>query len=127
MMAVFHFLVRNRTAYSNEALKQDRLGAISGGTEPNAKAGTVRSKVNRAAKYTTGIVLAHLLVNIAHGLAHRELDVGLPPSGSVFVIVVVLILPLVAMALVWTAQKRLGLATPAGRMVFTVLGAVAEF
>ena len=65
--------------------------------------------VSRAASYTTAIAVAHLLVNIAHGLAHRELRVGLPPSGSVFVILVVLILPLVAMALVWTVQKRLGL------------------
>ena len=65
--------------------------------------------VSRAASYTTAIVVAHLLVNIAHGLAHRQLCVGLPPSGSFFVILVVLILPLVAMALVWTAQKRLGL------------------
>jgi len=65
--------------------------------------------VSRAASYVTAIVVAHLLVNIAHGLAHRELRVGLSLSGSVFVIVVVLILPLIAMALVWTAQKRLGL------------------
>jgi hypothetical protein len=64
--------------------------------------------VSRAASYTTAIVVAHLLVNIAHGLAHRELRVGLSPSGSVFVILVVLILPLVAMALIWTAAKRLG-------------------
>ena len=62
--------------------------------------------VSRAVTCATGIVVAHLLVNIAHGLAHRELRVGLPPSGSVFVILVVLILPLVAMALVWTVQKR---------------------
>lgn len=55
------------------------------------------------------IVIAHLLVNMAHGLAHRELRVGLPPSGSVFVILVVLILPLVAMVLVWTVKKRLSL------------------
>ena len=65
--------------------------------------------MNRAAKYTTAIVLAHLLVNIVHGLAHRKLSVGLPPTGSVFVIAVVLILPLIAMALLWTAKKRLGL------------------
>ena len=66
--------------------------------------------VSRAASYTTAIVVAHLLVNIAHGLAHRKLRVGLPPSSSIFVILFVLILPLVAMALVWTAKKRLGLA-----------------
>jgi hypothetical protein len=65
--------------------------------------------VSRSAKYVTVIVVVHLLVNIAHGLAHRELHVGLPPSGSVFVIVVVLILPLIAMTLLWTAEKRLGL------------------
>ena len=46
--------------------------------------------MSRAAKYATAIVIAHLLVNIAHGVAHGELRVGLPPSGSVFVIVVVL-------------------------------------
>jgi len=65
--------------------------------------------VSRAAKYTTAIVVAHLLVNIAHGLAHRELRVVLDPPASIFVIVVVLISPLLAMALVWTAQKRPGL------------------
>ena len=65
--------------------------------------------MSRAASYATAIVVAHLLVNIAHGLAHRELRIGLPPSGLVFVILVVLILPLVAMALNWTAKKRLGL------------------
>jgi hypothetical protein len=65
--------------------------------------------VSRAAKYATAIVVAHLLVNIAHGLAHRALRVGLAPLASIFVIVVVLVLPLVAMGFVWTPQKRLGL------------------
>ena len=62
-----------------------------------------------AAKYTTAIVVAHLLVNIAHGLAHRELRVGLDPPASIFVIVVVLVSPMLATALVWTMKKRLGL------------------
>jgi hypothetical protein len=65
--------------------------------------------VNRSAKYATAIVVAHLLVNIVHGLAHRELRVGLAPPASIFVIVVVLIFPLIAMALLWTVEKRLGL------------------
>lgn len=65
--------------------------------------------MNRSAKYVTAIVVVHLLVNIAHGLAHRELRVGLPTSGSVFVVVVVIIFPLIAMTLLWTAEKRLGL------------------
>jgi hypothetical protein len=65
--------------------------------------------VNRSAKYVTAIVVAHLLVNIAHGLAHRKLRVGLDPPASIFVIVVVLVSPLLAMALVWTTKKRIGL------------------
>ena len=65
--------------------------------------------MNRSAKYTTAIVVGHLLVNIVHGLAHRELRVGLDPQASIFVIVVVLVCPLLAMGLMWTAEKRLGL------------------
>jgi len=56
----------------------------------------------------TAIFVAHLLVNIAHGLAHRELRVGLDPPASIFVPVVVLVSPLLAMALVWTTKKRIG-------------------
>jgi hypothetical protein len=57
----------------------------------------------------TAVVVAHLLVNIAHGLAHRELHVGIDPPASIFVIVLVLVSPLLAMALVWTTKKRIGL------------------
>ncbi len=65
--------------------------------------------MNRPAKYATAIVVAHRLVNIAHDLAHRELRVGLAPPASIFVMVVVLIFPLLAIVLLWTAEKRLGL------------------
>jgi len=65
--------------------------------------------MSRAAKYTTAIVVAHLLVNVVHGVAHREMHVGLSRSGSVFVVAVVLILPLIAMALVCAGQRRPGL------------------
>ena len=65
--------------------------------------------MNRPAAYVTLIVVAHLLLSIPHGLAHLELRVGLVRPDVIFVILVVLLLPLVAMGLVWTAQKRLGL------------------
>lgn len=64
--------------------------------------------MTRSALYATSIVLAHLLVNIGHGLAHRELRVDLTAPQSAFVIMVVLLLPLLAMGLVWTSKKRLG-------------------
>ena len=65
--------------------------------------------MNQAPRYVTYIVLAHLIVNIAHGLAHRALQIGLTPLGSIFVLVVVLLSPLLAMALVWTSKKQFGL------------------
>ena len=65
--------------------------------------------MSRSAKHSTAIVVAYLLVNIVHGLAHRELHVGLAPLASIFVIVVVLVFPLIATGLLWTAKKRRGL------------------
>lgn len=65
--------------------------------------------MNRSTKYVTAIVIAHLLVNIAHGLAHQGLRVALAPPDLIFVIMVVLISPLLAMGLLWTAAKLLGL------------------
>jgi hypothetical protein len=51
------------------------------------------------------MVVAHLLVNIVHGLAHGELRVGLAPVASIFVIVVVLVFPLIAMGLLLDSQE----------------------
>jgi hypothetical protein len=65
--------------------------------------------VKRTIKYATVLVVAHLVVNIVHGAAHRELHVTLPPAGMLFVIVVILLCPLLALALLWTRQNRLGL------------------
>ncbi len=65
--------------------------------------------MNREINYGTVIVLAHLLVNIIHGVAHRELHIQLGPAAMLFVIGVIVLCPLLAMVLLWTSQKRLGL------------------
>ena len=65
--------------------------------------------MNRANKYVTALVATHLLINIVHGAAHRELHVNLPPAGMLFVIIVILLCPLLAVGLLWSSQKRLGL------------------
>ena len=65
--------------------------------------------MNRTNKYAAALVLAHMLINIVHGAAHRELHVALPPAGMLFVIVVILLCPLLAVPLLWTPQNRLGL------------------
>jgi hypothetical protein len=65
--------------------------------------------LNRAIKYAAALVFTHLLVNIVHGAAHGKLHVGLHPAGMLFVIAVIVICPLLALALLWTSQKRMGL------------------
>lgn|ERR1041385_1050237 len=70
----------------------------------------------------TVAVLAHLLVNVLHGRAHDSLKVGLNEWQNVYVVVVILIAPLVAMVLVWTRLARLGLwllvLSMAGSLIF---------
>jgi len=65
--------------------------------------------VDRAIKYATAIVLAHLVVNIVHGVAHRRLHVELDWAATFFVISVILLCPLIAIVLLWVSQERLGL------------------
>jgi hypothetical protein len=51
----------------------------------------------------------HLAVNLWHGNAHTELGIALPPGKNVFVVVVILIAPLVAVSLLWTRHALAGL------------------
>ena len=73
-------------------------------------------------------VLAHLAVNLLHGRAHGALGVGLSAWQNIYVIVVILIAPLVAMVLLWTRYARPGLwllvVSMAGSLVF---GAVYHY
>ena len=73
-------------------------------------------------------VLAHLAVNLLHGRAHEALGVGLSAWQNIYVIVVILIAPLVAMVLLWTRYARPGLwllvVSMAGSLVF---GAVYHY
>jgi len=65
--------------------------------------------MRRAATYGTGLVLAHVLVNIVHGAAHLKLHIALSPVAMVFVVGVILLCPLLAAVFLWTAQQRFGL------------------
>ena len=71
--------------------------------------GPQQNTLNHANKYLTVLVVAHLFINIVHGAAHQKLQVTLPPAGMLFVVAVILLGPLLAFALLWTSQKRLGL------------------
>jgi len=67
-------------------------------------------------------VLVNLLFNMVHGAAHSELQIDLSTAEKLFVAVVILAGPLLAMALLWTPWQRLGLGllalTMAGSLVF---------
>jgi len=57
----------------------------------------------------TGLAAVHLVVAIWHGAAHTELAVGLSAAQNLFVYVVVVVAPLVAVGLLWTRHVRLAL------------------
>ena len=55
-----------------------------------------------------GIIVAHLGISIFHGLAHQGAMVTLTTFGSVYVLVVITLAPLVAGALLFTRWARIG-------------------
>jgi hypothetical protein len=71
-----------------------------------------------------GIVLIHLALNIVHGMAHGRLAIGLDAFQNIFVLVVIIMAPLVAAAMIWRGRLRPGGAllaiVMAGALVFGV-------
>jgi hypothetical protein len=61
-------------------------------------------------KAIASVVLAHLLITIVHGMAHADLHIGLSTPQKLFVLLVINVCPLIAMALLWTKHQRAGLA-----------------
>lgn len=72
--------------------------------------------------WLTIVVLAHLVVNLLHGQAHRRLGVGLSNWQQAYVIAVILLAPLVALVLCFTRFARAGLwlllASMLGSLIF---------
>jgi len=67
-------------------------------------------KIKRSiALLSTVSVLAHLVVSIVHGRAHERLSVGLSNWQNLYVLIVIVIAPLLAMVLIWTRLVHTGL------------------
>jgi hypothetical protein len=70
----------------------------------------------------TLLVVLHLAVVMVHGQAHQQLHIDPSMWQRVFIVTVILIGPVLAMALLWTHFKRVGyvvlLVTMAGSLVF---------
>jgi hypothetical protein len=59
--------------------------------------------------WVTIAVLAHLIVVLLHGQAHTRLDVGLSNWQNLYVLVVIVLVPVVALLLSFTRYFRAGL------------------
>lgn len=81
-----------------------------------------RKPISAARGYALAIVVTHLALSIAHGLAHRHLETVLNVAQAIFVGIVVVAAPLWAGYLIWKNRGRLGGAvlaiSMAGAMAF---------
>ena len=57
----------------------------------------------------TALVAIHLVASLWHGNLHSQLSINLSPKQTLFVLVVILVAPIVAAALVWTRYLSSGL------------------
>lgn len=57
----------------------------------------------------TGLVAVHLVASLWHGNLHSQLSINLSLWQTLFVLVVILVAPIVAAALVWTRFVSIGL------------------
>ena len=62
----------------------------------------------KIAQYGTAIAVIHAIANGLHGLAHIKIPVALSLVQSLFVGIVIFLIPLVAVVLLWTQFYRLG-------------------
>jgi hypothetical protein len=78
----------------------------------------------KAAQYAIWVVVVHALVSALHGLAHEQLAVALSLSQKLYVLVVIVAAPLVAVLLLWRKRYLAGallfLCSMAGALVFGV-------
>jgi len=70
------------------------------------------------------IVFAHLAGNVWHGDAHTVLEIALPETKTVFVMLVILAAPLLGLALLWFRQQLLGYLVVALSLLGSVLFSV---
>jgi hypothetical protein len=78
----------------------------------------------KVAQYGTAIVVFHTIANGLHGLAHVEIPVALSLLQSLFVGIVIFLIPIIAAVLLWTQFYRIGswllLGSMAGSLLFGI-------
>ncbi|MGH9774316.1 MAG: hypothetical protein ACRD50_05150 [Candidatus Acidiferrales bacterium] len=66
------------------------------------------ARINRIVMRCSALVLVHLGVSAVHGAAHAKLHVTLNDFQRIFVLVVDIAAPILAMILLWTKWRALG-------------------
>ena len=78
----------------------------------------------KIAQYGTTLVIIHTIANGLHGLAHRSIPISLSLFQSLFVGIVIFLIPIVAAVLLWTQFDRIGiwllLSSIAGALLFGI-------
>ena len=78
----------------------------------------------KIAQYGTMVVVMHALINGLHGLAHVEIPVHLSLVQSLFVSIVIFLIPIIAAVLLWTQFYHIGcwllLSSIAGSLLFGI-------
>lgn len=78
----------------------------------------------KIAQYGTAIVLMHAIAHGLHGLAHEEIPVPLSLLQSLFIGIVIVLTPIIAVVFLWTPFYRLGswllFSSMAGAIVFGI-------
>lgn len=73
----------------------------------------------------TMVVLAHTIVSVVHGKAHQHLQIPLGIAPKIFILLVITIMPLMAMALIWSpwikVSSALLVTSMMGSLVFGIL------
>jgi hypothetical protein len=58
--------------------------------------------------FAIGIVLIHFAINVAHGIAHQHLAIGVNVFQKAFVAAVIVVAPFYAAYLIWKGNLRVG-------------------
>ncbi|MGH2359462.1 MAG: hypothetical protein ACRDGM_02830 [bacterium] len=67
------------------------------------------------------VVLLHVVINIAHAVAHRQLGIAISAWQTGFVAMVIGLGPIAAAALLWTSRSRVGAWVLGGSMTSSLL------
>ncbi len=63
----------------------------------------------KVAQYGTTIVVIHAIAHTLHGLAHAKIPIPLSLPQSLFIGIVIVLVPVISAALLWTRFFRIGL------------------